>query len=49
MRHRENMRSLIWLEMKAHVRKQQKTRFAAMGSSLVLMSTEVRHNAVIKG
>lgn len=44
-----NTGSLIWLEMKARVRKQQKPRFAAMGGSLVLMSTDVRHNAVIKG
>lgn len=41
--------SLIWLEMKAHIRKQQKTRFAAQGGRLVLKSTEVRHDAVMKG
>lgn len=31
------------------LRKQQKTRFAAQGGRLVLTSTEVRHDAVMKG
>lgn len=35
------MGSLIWLEMKAQIRRQQKPRFAGKGSSLLLKDIEV--------